>query len=224
VLHILAQKEKFGSANPSAVPYPSEQGIYSLAREELLPDSGGALTDVGSSPSAADEALSLDVGVPLERDFDPPDTDINEEVPVDVLAKAIPIKMTGYYLIDSGGSQRVDDACAALSQYGPFTCAISVGPNYEAASAANNVVMANGPKDPIYGGHCVAIVGWRLATVNGATRRQFLNPGSWGTTWGQAGYAWLDEGVLADDSSSDFSVPTVVTNWVQAALALKGDK
>jgi hypothetical protein len=208
-IHIRAQFQKFGAANPSGVPYPSERGIYSLAREEVRESPDEALVDQGSSPSAADEALSKDIGVPLERDFPEDDSQINQVVPVDVLANALSIKMTGYYLIDSDGSQRVDDACQALISYSPFNCAIPVGPEYEGCNSEAPVM----PATSVYGGHDIAIVGFRI--VGG--KRQFLNPGSWGGGWGFGGYAWLDESVISDPRASDFSVPTLLNDYAISA-------
>jgi hypothetical protein len=213
-LHILAQKLKFGRPNPGAVPYPSEDGIYKLAREASGDLANGGLQDVGSSPSAADEALSTDVGVPLERDAPPNDQTINQPLDVEVLARAIAIKMTGFYLITSDGSSRVDDACQALSQHGPFAMAIPVGDEYE---SCNSQAPVFAPQGKVYGGHAISIVGWRAV----GSRRQFLNVGSWNTGWGFGGYAWLDESVLSDPRASDFSIPTLVTNWVGADAAAR---
>jgi hypothetical protein len=204
-LHIRAQIQKFAAPNPSAVPYPSERGIYSLAREEVR-EGDEALVDEGSSPSAADEALSKDIGVPLERDFPEDDANINEVVPADVLANALAIKMTGYHLIDSSGSARVDDVCQTLVSYGPFNCAIPVGPEYEGCDSDTPVM----PASTVYGGHDIVITEFKI--VNG--RRLFHNPGSWDPNqFGNDGWAWLDESVLSDPRASDFSVPTLVTDF-----------
>lgn len=204
-IHIRAQIQKYGTPNPTGIPYPSEIGCYSLARELVLTSADEVLVDEGSSPSACDEALSTVVGVPLERDFPDDDANINERVPVDVLAKAMAIKMTGYYLIDSDGSSRVDDACQALIEHGPFNMAIAVGPEYDDCDSDAPVMMAS----KVFGYHDIAITEFRI--VNG--RRQFKNPGSWGTGWAAGGWAWLDEGVLSDPRSSDFSVPTLLNDF-----------
>ncbi len=209
VLHCLAQRQAFGRPNPGAVPYPSEQGIYSLARQETS-EPGAPLLDVGSSPSAADEALARDVGVPMERDWDPPDEQVNERVPVEVLARAIPYKLAQHYVFDSGGAQRVDDSCQALSQHGPFTCAIPVGDEYDRGDTGEAIM----PAQNVLAFHCVALMGWRPKPGRDSTR-QFLNCGSFGAGWSRGGWAWLDESVLQDPRAIDFSVPTLLLNWVR---------
>jgi hypothetical protein len=209
VYHILAQRQRFGRANPGGVPYPSGTGIYTLAREQ-----GGMnpLVDIGSSPADADEACAGEVGVPLERDWSSTDSSkVNAPIPVEVLARAMQIKLSAYYRIDSSGSQRVTDACQTLTQHGPFTMAIPVGPEYEEC-ASDAPVMACSLDKP-YGMHDIPLTEWRY-DPNGTGRRQFKSPGSWGTYFGFGGWAWLDESVLADPRAIDFTAPTVITNWV----------
>lgn len=214
VLHIQAQVQKFSAPNPSGVPYPSEQGIYSLGREEEAADGQQPLTDTGSIPALADQALCRDIGVPLERDFNPADSDIDQRVPVDVLARALAIKMTGYFVIDSDPTHRVDDVCQALTNRHALTICIQVGDEYESCHSEQPVVAAQGRT---YGGHCIALVGWRV--VNG--RRQFLNPGSWGYGWGFGGWAWLDESVISDPRTTDLVVPTAVVDWTLTSAGQK---
>ena len=211
-LHVLAQHQRFGTPNPSAVPFPSFGGIYTLARELLVSDAATPLADTGSSPSAADEALSGLVGVPLERDWPSSDLSrVNDRLTVEALARAFAIKLSQHYVIPSEGSERIDDSCQALSG-GPFTMAIPVGPEYEGATSDPNAVV--GPATKVFGMHDVCVLGW---TVVRQSRRKFLTVGSWGRTFGWHGFVWVDELVVADPRAMDFSVPQVVTNWVQAA-------
>jgi hypothetical protein len=42
------------------------------------------------------------------------------------------------------------------------------------------------------GGHAVSVVGYRTTPVG----RQFLLHNSWGTGWGERGYAWIDEATI----------------------------
>lgn len=207
VAHVQAQVQKFGAPNPGQVPYPSEQGIYTLAREE----EGGTLADQGSVPGLALLALTNDIGVPLERDWPADNAKINTALPVDVLARALAMKVTAAYTIDSAGQQRSDDCANAILNNHAISMAIQVGDGYENCNSPTPVVAIpnNGTS---YGGHDITLVGYR--TVNG--RRQWLNAGSWGTGFGFGGYVWLDDSVITADGrygSSDFIVVTVVPDF-----------
>lgn len=209
-VHVAAQFAKFGCANPGAMPYPSSQGIYDLAREE---EGTGPLVDEGSSPGLALQALLQDVGVPLERDWPIDPAKINTFLPVDVLAKSIAMKVTAAYAIDSQSTQRSDDCAQALLANHAFTIAIQVGDAYESCSSETPVtaIPANVQS---FGGHDIPIVGFK--TVNG--RRQWLSPGSWGTGWGFGGWAWLDDSVITTASSADFLCVEVAPDF-----SLSGD-
>jgi hypothetical protein len=205
-LHIVAQRQKFGAPNPPGMPYPSERGLYSLAREEEGVTGDEELLDHGSVPGLLVAAITQDIGVPLERDFPEDDALINERVPAEVLAAALSIKVKAVHLIDSDGAARVDDAVQMLLEGFPFTMAMPVGPDYENCSSETPVEAAGAQ---VFGGHDIAIVG--VKTVNG--RRFFKNAGSWGQQFGFGGYVWLAESCLTDPRASDFIVPTVITDW-----------
>lgn len=208
-IHQAAQFAKFGVPNPGAMPYPSELGIYSLAREE---QSTGALTDQGSSPGLALQALMQDIGVPLERDYPFDTSKVNSPLPVDVLAKSIAMKVTQAYVIDTAGEQRSDDCAQALLANHAFTIAIQVGDAYEKCSSTAPVTAlpANAKS---YGGHDIAVMGFK--TVNG--RRQWLSPGSWGEDFGFGGWVWLDDSVITTTSSTNFIVVEVAPDFSLSA-------
>lgn len=202
IINVTAQRIQYGAPNPSVL-YPSERGLYSLAREEEG-GPGVPLVDQGSVPGFLVQAVSKDVGVPLERDFPEDDSQINQKVPPDVLAKALSCKVTAVHTIDSAGDQRVADACQTLLEGFPFSMAIPVGDGYE---NADSDVPVTAPTGKIYGGHDVAILGFKKL-ANGRTI--FRNAGSWGPTFGVGGWVWLDESVLTDPRASDFIVMTAV--------------
>ena len=204
IINVRAQQLRGNGPDPT-VPYPSERGLYSLAREEDRPTAQTPLVDQGSNVGFLLQAVLRDVGVPLERDFPEDDANINQEVPADVLAKAISTKVQSAHTIDSEGTARADDAVQSLLEGFCFSMAIPVGDGYESANSQSPVV-APAAGATLYGYHDVAIVG--VKTVNG--RRLFLNPGSWGSSFGFNGYVWLDESVLEDPRASDFVVMQVV--------------
>jgi hypothetical protein len=202
IINIGAQQMQYKAPN-ATVPYPSERGLYSLAREEESPP-GVALVDQGSIPAMLVQAVSKDIGIPLEKDFPEDDAQINQRVPPDVLAKALSCKVSAVHTIDSAAEQRVADCCQALLEGFAFSMAIAVGANYEGCNSDAPVVAETGS---IYGGHDVAIVGFRKLS-NGRTI--FRNPGSWGTTFGVGGWVWLDESVITDPRTSNLIVITAV--------------
>jgi hypothetical protein len=215
ILHIQAQVQKFGSPNPGAMPYPSSQGIYDLARQE---DDQDPLVDEGSVPGSALTALQADVGVPLDRDWPIDPSKINQAMPTDLLARALVMKVSGAYTIESDGASRSDDCAQALINNHAISIAIQVGDSYENCNSATDIVTAVPQGGAVYGGHDISIVGFR--TVNG--RRQWLNVGSWGTGWGFGGYAWLDDGVITAPTTSALIVTTVVPDFsLSAAMRQK---
>jgi len=207
VMHVCAQKLQFGAPNFD-VPYPSECGLYTLAlEEERFADT--PMSDQGSIPGLLVQAVTKDVGVPLERDY--PEVDqypngVVPDMPAEVLAKALAMKVAAVHTIDSDGTNRVDDAVQTLLEGFAFSMAIPVGSQYENCNSETPVGPAQGT---IFGGHDLAILG--VKTVNG--RRLFLNAGSWGPTFGFGGWVWLDESVLSDPRASDFLVWTAVPNF-----------
>jgi len=204
ILHIAAQRQRGGP--DFTVPYPSERGQYSLAREEACVTGDEPLVDEGSYPGMLAQAVTRDVGIVLERDFPEDDDRINERVPAEVLAKSLSLKVQAAHAIDSDGTMRVDDAVQTLLDGFGFICGIPVGDQYENCDSETPVGPAQGT---IYGRHCIAIVG--VKTVAG--RRLFLNAGSWGTDFGFGGFVWLDESVILDPRASDFTVFTVVPDF-----------
>ena len=57
------------------------------------------------------------------------------------------------------------------------------------------------------GGHAVSVVGYRTTPLG----RQFLLHNSWGTDWGERGYAWIDEATIRKHIIDAVLVESVVT-------------
>jgi hypothetical protein len=55
------------------------------------------------------------------------------------------------------------------------------------------------------GGHAVALAGYRTTSAG----RQFLVHNSWGTSWGQGGYAWISEAMLRSHGQYAYTVKVV---------------
>lgn len=66
------------------------------------------------------------------------------------------------------------------------------------------------PEMPYRGRHCMLIVGRRI--VDG--RRQFKIRNSWGLSWGDNGYVWVDEDYLTHPEAGNFSVATITPDII----------
>ncbi len=212
-VHVAAQKQQFGRPNPAAVPYPSEDAIYALAREEELTGPDDLIDDSGSIPGLALQALQGDIGVPLERDWvavvgqvgDP--ANVTHKCPAEVLARALSMKVQACYEVDaSPGAARRDALVQVFDAGHVMSMAFPVGDEYESCNSETPVGPVAGT---IYGGHDVSLLGYKV--VNG--RVLFLSPGSWGTGFGFNGWVWFDEATITDPRAGDFVVMMVMPNF-----------
>ncbi|MGH7439203.1 MAG: C1 family peptidase [Polyangiaceae bacterium] len=55
------------------------------------------------------------------------------------------------------------------------------------------------------GGHAVAVAGYRMTSAG----RQFLVHNSWGTSWGQGGYAWVSEAMVRQHGQYAYTIVVV---------------
>jgi hypothetical protein len=212
-VHVAAQKQLYSQPNPSAVPYPSEDGIYALAREEELTGPDDPISDTGSVPGLALQALQGDIGVPLERDWvanvgsvgDP--ANVGVKCPAEVLAAALTVKVSECYEVDTDpGAGRRDALVQVFDAGHVMSMAFPVGDEYESCNSEAPVMPVAGT---IYGGHDVSLLGYKV--VSG--RVLFLSCGSWGTSFGFGGWTWFDESVITDPRTGDFVVMMVMPNF-----------
>ena len=111
-----------------------------------------------------------------------------------------------YYKIkDASGSARVRAILAALNAGHPVVFGTAVSNEFRRARGVSPLTPV--PKDGIVGYHALVISGYRR-DADGQLYFRVRN--SWGTSWGQRGYAWLSDGYINWSESSDF---WVVTNW-----------
>jgi C1A family cysteine protease len=89
----------------------------------------------------------------------------------------------------------------------PFVVGIQVYESFEAnAVAATGVVPMPKPKDTLFGGHAVLVVGYNH------TKQQWIVRNSWGEGWGDKGYFYLPYRYLLNPKlSSDMWVLTSIT-------------
>lgn len=187
----------------------------------------------GTYPRVAMSVLK-DKGVCLER-----------SLPYEQMSRPVPAAPANAYdearQFQIGAYARIytiDEIKQAIYRDGPVLAAVFVCSNF--ASPEENKFIDH-PDGTILGGHAVALCGWddNLSHTygNGQYRKGFLRlRNSWGTGWGQGGYAWLPYDFLAgrDDfgrhwfmeawSSVDVILPPpqaqVITLWVGRNTAI----
>ena len=115
-------------------------------------------------------------------------------------------KILNFYRIDSTGSDRVNDVEALIQTNSPVVFATEVSKEFENYSGGTKVFEA--PAVSV-GGHAMVIVGVR---TNAAGKKEFRIRNSWGTSWGDNGFAWVSEDYLMSDSTSDLWICTRVNN------------
>ncbi|MFI5043003.1 MAG: C1 family peptidase, partial [Acidimicrobiales bacterium] len=104
-------------------------------------------------------------------------------------------KVTGYDQLDSNPE--------VLAQYistgADVWCAMVIGKTW---FYLNGDTVADWTPKPDEGGHVVVLAGFRHKDG----KRQFLVHNSWGTDWGDKGYAWISEGALSQSIIEAYKV------------------
>lgn len=176
------------------IPPVSAKAIYDVARLMRAPHQ--PLVDAGSQPSAAIEGMHRH-GVVSEARWPFSHAGIDEPPPVDVFLAGAVALLGGHYRIPPGRglAELVRRALAA----GFVPCfAMQVDQAY--FDYAGGVVRA--VDGPVLGAHMQAIVGYDAEA--------FTVAGSWGTAWGEGGFARLSPALLESATCSSFLVPTVL--------------
>lgn len=89
------------------------------------------------------------------------------------------------------GTDAIEAACEALDQKLPVGVVVNVDDAYSTPGFGGVVGLERGD---VRGQH--GVTAWRYRTAD-TGRREFLSPGSWGTTFGDGGLTWLDESRIA---------------------------
>lgn len=132
--------------------------------------------------------------------YDPTLFDLNP--PEECLISASKHKSMSYHLLHT-----VDDIKTQLANWYPvvggFTCYESL--QSEAVGKTGAIPIPT-PGETVIGGHCMAFVGY----CN--DRKAFLCANSWGSNWGDGGFAWLPYWYVESNNASDFWVIHTETN------------
>jgi hypothetical protein len=108
-------------------------------------------------------------------------------------------RIHSYYRIDETGQDRVDAILAALRGNHPVVFGTSVTRAFTQLRDAGPVAPPEG--EATIGGHAMMLCGYDRT-------KGFLMHNSWGTGWGDGGFAYLTEDYLAWDGTGDIWVPT----------------
>lgn len=179
---------------------PSAQAIYAFAVRRGMEDPTAKMRDEGCVPADAMAAVS-EMGVPSEEawPFDP--EAIEKDPPWDVFSNAAKFSHFDWFRINVDGAYRSTAIAQALAKGYPVIFGLDL---WQAYMDHREGTIQKADDDRV-GGHMQVIVGYRTAP-NG---REFLVMNSWGEEWGERGFAWIHEGVLASERASDFYVITV---------------
>lgn len=96
--------------------------------------------------------------------------------------------------IDSTGWDRVDDVVANLRMGNPVVFATQVGNNWFNYGPTSKPLEPTKPADS-KGGHAMCLVGW--------VDNKFIVENSWGTEFGQNGFAFVQPEVISDANTND---------------------
>ena len=107
-------------------------------------------------------------------------------------------KIHSYYRIKSTGTQRINDAIAALRAMKPVVFGCLLDKTFYDIKDMNPVGPPTGPS---IGGHAMVIVGYQ--------KGNFIVKNSWGTRWGSQGYWTMTPDYLAWKNTWDIWVPTL---------------
>lgn len=187
------------------LPYnpPSARGIYTLAR--ATHDSEHI--DGGTYPRAAWKAIAKH-GCPLKADWPWSVAGINDVPPSMTLLRGFRCAGFGYEHIFEVGDAKLERIKLAIGQGLPVFFGTTVRSGFM-NHRGPGVYYSLGS---VEGGHAMVIVGWR--PMDGAFR--ILN--SWGRSWGDGGFAWVDPQWVKDS----FRDLTVCHSWKNEKAGREG--
>jgi len=120
--------------------------------------------------------------------------------PPEVIIQASQNRIYGYYKIDSTGDQRLADLCTAIRANHPVIFGTLVGNAFMNTDGRTPLV----PERNNEGGHATCLVG--VQSTGG--RLSFRDKNSWGSSWADGGYCWLDQDYMTWENTSDLWVMT----------------
>ncbi len=194
-IHVRLRKIKPASASEPAEP--SCLSIYTPARRRASGPKG-PLVDRGCAPRDAMFSIR-DVGVAPESVWPFDLSKVDVDVPWDELQAASKFLVFEWYRVAADGSHRSDAIAQALVKGYPVVFGLDLWHGFE--DYAGGTLLSVGADS--VGGHMLCILGYRTRADG---TREFLILNSWSDQWGEGGYVWLHENVLASPRADDFYV------------------
>lgn len=194
-IHVRLRKIK-----PPGAPEPAEPSslsIYTPARRRAT-GPAGPLVDQGCAPR--DAMMSIrDVGVAREETWPFDLAAVDVDVPWDELQDASKFLVFEWYRVMADGAHRSDAVAQAVAKGFPVVFGLDLWQGFE--DYAGGTLLEVGPDS--VGGHMLCIVGYRTRADG---KREFLIINSWSDQWGEGGFVWLHEDVIASPRADDFYV------------------
>lgn len=152
--------------------------------------------DEGTYISLAMESLSR-VGVPSEEAWPYDTTKVFIRPSWKAYQQAYGHKINSYYRITATGENRIAEIESAIRAKHPVVFGVPVYPQIR--SCTGHIEL---PQGESLGGHAMLLVAFNSET------KQFIVRNSWGTSWGDQGYASIDYAYFDAVSGADFWVCT----------------
>lgn len=160
------------------------------AMQETDVDNGSYIRDVMNSLST--------FGVCAEDTWDYDPTMVYIRPPWKCYRTAFAHRTNKFYKIFTTGEDRISEIESALRTHCPVVFGVKVYDSFYHCSGP--VAM---PSGNLLGGHAMLIVGFD------SEKRFFIVRNSWGTAWGDSGYAYMPYEYLEAAQADDFWCPTV---------------
>jgi C1A family cysteine protease len=185
--------------------------VYKTERNLL-----GWTGDTGAYLRTAMGALAL-FGAPPERYWPYDETSYDVEPPAFCYAFGANYQGLKYFRLDPAGTsaaQALDSVKAYLAAGFPSMFGFPVYPEYD-NPLAGGLVAYPAPSGRSRGGHANAAVGYDDNLMIGADKGALLIRNSWGTAWGNAGYAWMSYKYVTEGLANDWWT-LISAEWIES--------
>jgi C1A family cysteine protease len=160
------------------------------------------LEDVGCFPRVAMSRIK-ELGIPTESAWPSEAKTVNDPLPWDVIQDASRFLAFRWSRINVLGAARGEAVAQAIAAKYPVIFGLELDPAFFVYQGGTIEELGEERR----GGHMLTAIAYRTNTKG---NREFTIVNSWGTGWGERGYCWIDEAVLATDRATDFYVLQIV--------------